>query len=82
MPMETAIIVSVVSGLFTVICTLLTVASGNRKISAELHEHNSVQDTKLDALTKQVEKHNSIIERTYRLEGRVDALEKQIGGNQ
>ena len=32
-------------------------------------------DTLIADLTKQVEKHNNVIERTYKLEGRVDALE-------
>lgn len=76
--MESTIIVAVISGLFTVLCTVLTVSAGNKKISAELHEHNAVQDAKLDALTKQVEKHNSIIERTYILEGKVESIERHI----
>lgn len=32
-------------------------------------------ETLIADLTKQVEKHNNVIERTYKLEGRVDALE-------
>ena len=39
--------------------------------------NNQVITTKIDNLTKQVEKHNQVIERVYKLEGRVDALEKE-----
>lgn len=34
-------------------------------------------ETKIDMLSADVAKHNSIVERTYKLEARVDALEKQ-----
>lgn len=33
---------------------------------------------KIDQLKEQVEKHNSVIERTYRLEGRMEAVEENI----
>ena len=32
-------------------------------------------ETLIEELSQRVEKHNNVIERTYRLEGRVDALE-------
>ena len=34
-------------------------------------------ETLIEELSARVEKHNQIIERTYKLEARVDALEKQ-----
>lgn len=34
-------------------------------------------ETQMDALDKKVDKHNSVIERTYILEGKVSALENQ-----
>ena len=33
---------------------------------------------KIDELKKTVEKHNSLIDRTYRLEGRMDVVETEI----
>lgn len=33
---------------------------------------------KLDELKKQVERHNSLIDRTYRLEGRMDVMETKV----
>lgn len=75
--MTEAVIVSVLSGVFTIITTALTVRSGNNKIQNEIQMHNAVQDEKLDTLTKRVEKHNNVIERVYKLEEDVKHLEKE-----
>lgn len=34
---------------------------------------------RLEQLEKKVEKHNTIVERTYRLEGKVSELEREVG---
>ena len=34
---------------------------------------------RLEQMEKKVEKHNSLVERTYRLEGEVDLLKSEIG---
>lgn len=47
-------------------------------IDAKLERHQAVTDTKIDELTRQVEKHNSMIERTYKLEGRMNEAEHDI----
>lgn len=48
------------------------------KIDAKLERHQAVTDTKIEELTRQVEKHNSMIERTYKLEGRMNEVEHDI----
>jgi len=48
------------------------------KLDAKLEKHQAVTDTKIDELTRKVEKHNNIIERTYKLEGRVTELEHDV----
>ena len=48
------------------------------KIDAKLDKHQAVTDTKIDELTKKVEKHNNMIERTYQLEGRMTEVEHDI----
>ena len=87
--MSDAIIVAVVS----LIGTIITVWAANRhtlaeidkkselsdaKIDAKLERHQAVTDTKIDELTRKVEKHNNMIERTYKLEGRMDEAEHDI----
>lgn len=48
------------------------------RIDAKLDRHQAVTDTKIDELTRKVEKHNSMIERTYQLEGRMTEVEHDI----
>ena len=43
-----------------------------------MERHQAVTDTKIDELVKKVEKHNNMIERTFRLEGRMDEAEHDI----
>ena len=87
--MSEAIVVAVIS----LIGTVITVLAANRhtlteldkkselsdaKLDAKLERHQAVTDTKIDELTKKVEKHNQMIERTYQLEGRMNEAEHDI----
>lgn len=87
--MSEAIIVAAVS----LAGTVITVWAANRhtlaeldkkselsdaKIDAKLERHQAVTDTKIDELTRKVEKHNNMIERTYQLEGRMNEVEHDI----
>ena len=89
MGMSDTIIVALISLLGTVV----TVWAANRhtlaeldkkselsdaKLDAKLERHQAVTDTKIDELVKKVEKHNNMIERTFRLEGRMDEAEHDI----
>lgn len=87
--MNDAIIVAVIS----LIGTIITVWAANRhtlseldkkselsdaKLDAKLERHQAVTDTKIDELTRKVEKHNNMIERTYQLEGRMAEVEHEL----
>ena len=89
MDMSEAIVVAVIS----LIGTVITVLAANRhtlteldkkselsdaKLDAKLERHQAVTDTKIDELSKMVEKHNQMIERTYQLEGRMNEAEHDI----
>lgn len=67
--MTEAIAVALVSGLMT----LLGVLVSNSRSRA-------VMEVKIDELRRQVEKHNSLIERTYRLEQDVAVLRNDVDG--
>lgn len=56
-----SIIVACITGVVTLIVTLIGVILSNSKSRA-------VMEVKLDALTEKVEKHNQVLERTYVLE--------------
>ena len=80
--MDTNLLITVLTSFVTICTTILTVRSGNDKVMTELEKHNLVQDERISNLTKQVEKHNSVVERMYRLEEKVETLEKSVEKNQ
>ena len=70
---------SVIVACITGVVTLVGVILSNSKSRA-------VMEVKLDALTEKVEKHNQLIERTYRLEqdmavarNDIDQLQRKVG---
>ena len=65
--MSEAILVAVISG----VCTLLG-SCGGVLASSRLTQY------RLSQLEKQVNRHNQVIERTFRLEGRMDECEHDI----
>ena len=90
--MSDTIIVAAIS----LIGTVVTVIAANRhtlaeldkkselsdaKIDAKLEKHQAVTDTKIEELTRKVEKHNNMIERVYKLEGRMTEVEHDIRDN-
>lgn len=76
--MDTNLLITVLTSFVTICTTILTVRSGNDKVMTELEKHNLVQDERISNLTKQVEKHNNVVERMYRLEEKVETLEKSV----
>ena len=80
--MDTNLLITVLTSFVTICTTILTVRSGNDKVMTELEKHNLVQDERISNLTKQVEKHNNVVERMYRLEDKVETLEKSLEKNQ
>lgn len=91
--MSEAIIVAIVTAGLSLIGTIITVLLTNRqtlaaldkkselsdaKLEAELKKHQAVTDTKIDELTRKVEKHNNLIERTYKLEGEMVEVQHDI----
>lgn len=88
-------IASIIVAVITLIGTIWTVHNGNKKtlaaldkqssesdlkLEAKLSEFKAVTETKIDELTRKVEKHNNLIERTYKLEGQVAELQHQQQG--
>ena len=69
--MGETVLAVLVTGIASVVCAVITQIAGlvsNRKVvSYEINE-----------LSKRVDKHNSVIEHTYKLEERVEALDERI----
>ena len=70
------IVVSVITGVLSLAGVIITNVMSNRKVEHQLEVSMAVTNTKLEDLTKQVEKHNQVIERTYKLEQAVEDLRK------
>lgn len=68
--MET-IISSIITGVVALATCLITQGVANRKTTALI-------EFKLDELTKRVDRHNNVIERTYKLEEQTAVQEQKI----
>lgn len=77
--MNEAIIVALITGGLALIGQIIVAARNNEKLYAKLDKQSEISDekmrgeitvlqTEITELRKQVEKHNSVIERTYQLE--------------
>jgi len=91
--MSEAVIAAIITAVLTLAGTIITVLSANKQtlaqlekqtalsdanLKAELEKHQAVTDTKIDVLTIKVEKHNNLIERTYKLEGEMQEAQHDI----
>lgn len=80
--MTSEILVALITGGLSLLGVILTNNASNRKMQNNYETHQAVLEEKLKDLTKQVEKHNSVIERTYEAEKQINVLtEKQRVAN-
>lgn len=84
--MEETVLVALISGSLTLLGTIITVYSSTRKMDNNLKVAHAVTETKLEALTTEVRKHNNFATRIPVIENdienlydKVDSLEKKIG---
>lgn len=68
--MNSAVIVALISGVSVAIPSVIATISSNKK-------NNDLTTYQIQELKKHVEKHNNVIERVFKLEERVDYLEKK-----
>lgn len=76
--MDTAIVVSIITGIFTLAGTIIAVVAGNSSTKEQIKINQAVTDTKLEELTNNVRKHNNMIERMYVLEEKVKVANHRI----
>lgn len=67
----TTIIATIIGGLFTAIPTVIATISSNKKSTA-------LTVYRIEQLEKKVEKHNSVVERTFRLEEDIKNIQDDI----
>ena len=66
-----AIIIAIIGGICTAIPTVAATISSNKKSTA-------LTVYRIEQLEKKVEKHNSVVERTYKLEGDIKNIKEDI----
>jgi len=76
--MGEGIAVAIISGVLTLAGTILTVWAGNRKTNENLRINQAVTDTKLDNLTREVQKHNHFGERIPVIEEQIKVINHRI----
>lgn len=69
---------SIAVGLLSLIGVIITNSKSNTKIQTQFEISQAVTDEKIDKLTNQVEKHNKVIERVYKLETQEEVIEEKI----
>lgn len=76
--MGESIIVAIITGLFALLGTAVTVWSAGKKTDEKMRIAQAVTDTKIDELTREVRKHNNFAERMPVVEEQVKNIFHQI----
>lgn len=76
--MSDAVMAALITGVLSVIGTVITVLVTSRKTNAELRVSQAVTETKIEALTVEVRKHNRFAERLPVLEEQIKATNQRI----
>jgi len=72
------IIVAVITGVATVVAVIITNNRSNRDMDAKLDKAQAVTETKLDALTDEVRKHNNFAQRVPVIEEQIKVANHRI----
>lgn len=70
---------SIIVAVITLMGTIVTVYSGNKKTMAQLDKHQAVTDTKIEELTREVREHNNFARRLPVVEEKIAQLERRQG---
>ncbi len=72
------IIASLISAGSAIAVCIINSNAQNKKMLAELDKRDTLQAYRLDQLEKKVDKHNSVIERTYELEKKTELIDEKM----
>lgn len=76
--MSDAVLAALITGILSVVGTVITVLITSGKTNEELRVSQAVTDTKIEALTKEVRKHNNFAERLPVLEEQIKFANHRI----
>lgn len=76
--MTEAIIVALITAASAVVCQLLIAANSRKTMQQAQYDSQKLIEYKIDKLSERVDKHNSVIARTYKLEQDYAVVAEQI----
>ena len=80
--MTSEMIVALITGGCSLVGVIVSNIFANKKVQNSIETHQAVIDEQIKALSSRVDKHNSVIDRTYIVEQRLEVLtEKQKSAN-
>ena len=72
------IIVTVITASTSIVAAMIANIAAMSRTSRKIDTQIALIEQKIDQLSGRVEKHNSVIERMYRLEGEVEVIKKEV----
>lgn len=76
--MSEGVVTAIITGVFTLIGTIITVIVGLSKANKNIEIVQAVTNTKLDNLTAEVKRHNNFAERLPAVEANLENLDRRI----
>jgi peptidoglycan hydrolase CwlO-like protein len=76
--MSEAIIVALITGGLSLVGVVVTCVVTARKNETALKISQAVTDTKIEELSRQMNKHNNLMERVFRIEGQIAECQHDI----
>lgn len=76
--MSDSILVALVSGILTLVGTIITVLASSRKTEQSIKINQAVTDTKLEELTREVREHNHFAQRLPVVEEQIKVINHRI----
>lgn len=73
-----SIIVSVITGIITIITVIINTRASNREIQHKLETQQAVFETKLDSLTSEVREHNNFARRMPVVEEQIKVINHRL----
>lgn len=77
-PLDSSVLVALITGSVTLLGTAMTVRAGNRKTQEMLKLNQAIQEERITELTREVRKHNGFAERIPRVEAKIEVLEEKV----
>lgn len=74
------IVVTLITSLSTLAGVIITVIWGNKKTEKKVKDHTDLTLYRIKQLEDKQDKHNSVIERMFKLEGKVNVVKKEVEG--